>query len=261
MAELMEHARREIGESAAERLDQRTSARVRWVQLVAVLIAGGLITTVVGQVWLVCARAAARHTCLENLKELGTAFHAYHTQHERFPAAAIVGSRGDPLLSWRVELLPYLGLQALYDEFHRDEPWNSPHNLKLLSKMPRVYACPEAPNRRRGMTSYRVIVGPKAGLGVVGTMFEQARGIDLREVTDGTSNTLMVAEGLGLAPWTKPEELGLPEGTAVPSFHAAHAAGFHILFADGSARFVSLTIAPATLRALLTRDGGEVVSA
>ncbi len=42
-------------------------------------------------------------------------------------------------LSWRVHLLPFLGEAVLYREFHLDEPWDSPHNMTLVSRMPQVY--------------------------------------------------------------------------------------------------------------------------
>ena len=37
-------------------------------------------------------------------------------------------------------LLPYLGQGALYRQFKLDEAWDSPHNIKLLDRMPRIYA-------------------------------------------------------------------------------------------------------------------------
>ena len=74
-----------------------------------------------------------------NLKKLALAMHNYNDTYGRLPLAATMGKNGKALLSWRVELLPYLEEQELYRQFKRDEPWNSPHNLKLLSKMPAVY--------------------------------------------------------------------------------------------------------------------------
>ncbi len=86
--------------------------------------------------------AAARTDCINNLKQIGLALHNYHTKHESFPPAYSRGKDGKPLLSWRVLVLPFLGEQALYDQFHLDEAWDSPHNRALISKMPAVYRCP-----------------------------------------------------------------------------------------------------------------------
>ena len=66
----------------------------------------------------------------------------YHTEHRTFPSAASRDEDGKPLLSWRVALLPYLEQKALYDRFHHDEPWDSPHNITLLEQMPQVYRVP-----------------------------------------------------------------------------------------------------------------------
>jgi hypothetical protein len=42
-------------------------------------------------------------------------------------------------LSWRVHLLPELGEDELYRKFHLDEPWDSPHNLPLVTEMPAAF--------------------------------------------------------------------------------------------------------------------------
>ena len=39
-------------------------------------------------------------------------------------------------------ILPYIEQDALYKEFHQDEPWDSEHNKKLIDKMPVTYAVP-----------------------------------------------------------------------------------------------------------------------
>ncbi len=54
----------------------------------------------------------------------------------------ITGKSGEPLLSWRVALLPFLGKAeyALYQKFRLDEPWDSEHNRPLADQMPDVFA-------------------------------------------------------------------------------------------------------------------------
>lgn len=81
---------------------------------------------------------AQRRRSLKNLKQILLAMHNYHNTYNRFPTD-ITDKAGKPLLSWRVELLPFLEHDALYREFRRTEPWDSEHNLKLLAKMPDVY--------------------------------------------------------------------------------------------------------------------------
>ena len=64
------------------------------------------------------------------------------------PLDDIRDNDGRPLLSWRVRILPYIDEHELYSRFHRNEPWNSPHNIQLLSLMPRVYQNPSLPRLR-----------------------------------------------------------------------------------------------------------------
>ena len=98
------------------------------------------------------AREAARRAqCTNNLKQIGLAMHNYVAAHNNaFPAPALPGKDGKPALSWRVALLPYLEQQSLYDRFHLDEPWDSPHNKALIKEMPAVFTCPEPGRRRAG---------------------------------------------------------------------------------------------------------------
>ncbi|HTU20905.1 MAG TPA: sigma-70 family RNA polymerase sigma factor [Gemmataceae bacterium] len=103
-----------------------------------------------------------------NLKKLALAMHNYNDTFNHLPPAAITDKKGKALLSWRVALLPYLEQQELYRQFKLDEPWNSPHNFKLLSKMPAVYAPPGIKTRRPYSTFYQVFVS--AGLSGRGGM-------------------------------------------------------------------------------------------
>ena len=91
-------------------------------------------------------------------------------------------------------------------------------------------------------------------------MFEWARGVEIREVTDGTSNTVLVAETSRAILWTQPDDPPFDRDGPLPQFGSGHSGGFHIVFADGSTRFIKTSIASLILKSLLTRDGGEVVS-
>ena len=96
-----------------------------------------------------------------NLRSIALALNSYASVYYRLPPPAI-RKDGSPLLSWRVAILPYLGKEDLYKEFHLDEPWDSPNNLKLLEYMPKVYQTAGASPTK---TSYQVVVGP-------GTLFD-----------------------------------------------------------------------------------------
>ena len=69
--------------------------------------------------------------------------------HREFPARAIFDKQGKPLLSWRVQILPFVEEGELFKQFHLDEPWDSEHNKPLIAKMPAVYAKPGARSTAR----------------------------------------------------------------------------------------------------------------
>jgi prepilin-type processing-associated H-X9-DG protein len=209
------------------------------------------------------AREAARRAqCVNNLKQIALAMHNHHSAMGGLPAAAIVDQRGKPLLSWRVALLPYLDQNPLYQKFHLDEPWDSPHNKELLKYMPAVYGCPSRNLAGEpGMTAYRVFSGPHA-------LFHPTRRTPFTEVTDGISNTIMVVESAQAVPWTKPDELPFDKANAnargqAPLLDAGsrHPGGLNAAFGDGAVRFLKLSINPMVFRALITKSGGEVVGA
>jgi hypothetical protein len=194
----------------------------------------------------------ARNRTIDNLKLLGLAMGVFaHANNGRFPPAAI-SKDGKPLLSWRVAILPSLDQKALYGKFHLDEPWDSPHNKSLLAEMPAVYApvVPKGPERHS--TYYQVFVGP-------GSLFDGEEGTRLTDVTDGLGWTLMVVEAAEPVAWTKPEDVSFQRQGPLPKLGGQFEDGFYVAFADYSARFLSRKIVPETLRALITRNDGEVI--
>ncbi len=168
------------------------------------------------------------------------------------PPAVINSKDGKPLLSWRVALLPHLDQQALYEKFHLDEPWDSPHNKALLEQIPAVYRPVVQKNEPKGSTYYQVFHGP-------GTLFDGDEGTRFPAVTDGTTNTVAVVEAGTPVPWTKPDDITFVDDKPLPKLGGQFADGFHAVFADGSAFFIARTIDEHLLRALVTRSGGEVV--
>jgi len=229
----------------------------RWVTA-AVLVGMGAVPVAVGIGSAV--RESRREQCAVNLKQIGLAMNEYHEAHEHFPAPTIAGRDGTPLLSWRVALLPHLGYRSLYERFHLDEPWDSPHNRALLKEMPTEFACPGGPGRLAGRTGYLVVVGPITEFGSINTPFEPTRGVEIREIIDGTSQAALVVETDALVPWTKPDDLKWAPGGPLPRLASPHGGGAHVLFADGSTRFIKATIDPRILQGLLTINGSEVLS-
>jgi hypothetical protein len=183
--------------------------------------------------------------------------HEYHQEHNHLPTFAIFDKNGQPLLSWRVALLPYLGEKKLYDEFHLDETWDSPHNIALLPRMPRIFLHPRDNwFGEPGMTHYQVFVGK-------GSVFEGNTPLTLEQITkgDGTANTLMIAEAREPVPWTKPSDIVIG-GDVFPRLGYSRDIVFAFAFGDGSVRsgFIprdDLEKAARLLRQLMTWNGGE----
>jgi RNA polymerase sigma factor (sigma-70 family) len=198
--------------------------------------------------------AVSRTISANNLKQIGLAMHAYHDAYKTLPAHTIYSKDGKtPLLSWRVTLLPYLDQQALYNEFKLDEPWDSPHNTKLIPKMPKTYEPGGAGKKEAGKTYYQVVTGP-------GTVFDGPKKLRLTDIKDGTSNTLLATEAKDAVIWSKPADLTLPkEKDKAPAVGGLFKNGFHILLCDGSVRIMPRDPAPALLRAIITPNGGEAI--
>jgi len=187
---------------------------------------------------------------MNNLKMIGLAFHNYVDYNKCFPLAATQNQDGEPLLSWRVALLPFLEENELYSQFHLDEPWDSPNNKPLLARIPKVYAPPGGkPAQESFGTYYQVFVGP-------GAAFEDKARINFGSFTDGTSNTILAIEAAEPVPWTKPEDLAFSPDQPLPRLGQSKD-GAYCLCVDGSVRVLPKETNEKIIRALITRNGGE----
>ncbi len=189
------------------------------------------------------------------LRQIMIAMHGHHAQFRSFPppSNAQRDTGGKPLLSWRVYLLPFVGQQPLYQQFHLDEPWDGAHNRALLDKMPDVYRSRGiAPDGNR--TGFVIFQDPQ--------MYQIARsGPDIRQFRDGTSNTLLVVEAgpEAAVPWTRPDDIPFDSSQPLAAFGALPKNGFWGGFADGAVRRIKPDIQPEVFRGLLTPNGSEVI--
>jgi hypothetical protein len=199
--------------------------------------------------------AADRQASLRNLRHLGLAMHNYHDAHRGFPAVANYDKAGTPLLSWRVHLLPYLeieGAEELHREFKLDEAWDSPHNKKLIAKMPAVFRNPLSKVAGQGKTTYLAPFGK-------GFIFEGAKRTRM-PFEDGTSFTILLLEvdDDHAVPWTKPADL--PVNAKDPHKGLRRVSDtFRFLMADCSMRTLPASISAQSLYAGFTIAGGEVL--
>jgi prepilin-type processing-associated H-X9-DG protein len=192
--------------------------------------------------------ARRRAQCIENLKLIGIALHNFHKANGHFPEATIADKNGKPMLSWRVEILPftdpgfiYNSYTRLYDSLKKDEPWNSPHNAKVLDQVSIAeYNCPTDTHENVDvMTNYIAIIGP-------GTAWREDGLVKLSDLPDGGSHTVMAIEVANSGVhWAEPRDLTVDEalermktgkGLGISS---GHPNVVNILFADGTVRDMS----------------------
>lgn len=198
-----------------------------------------------------------------NLKQIGLALHSYHDAIGRFPAN-VYGPNGEMLLSWRVQILPYLEEDNLFKQFKLDEAWDGPTNKALIERMPKVY---QAPDREvvKGQTYYQGFIGPDARKpqpkGVFGNAWLQGglkNGIAMTSIADGTSNTLAVVEARNGIIWSKPDDL--PFGGAVPALGEKGADRAPALRFDGSTMLFPNGLTAEQFWPYVTVNGGEVTA-
>ena len=183
------------------------------------------------------------------MKQLALAMHNYHDVNRCFPPAVVIDKDGKPLYSGRVLLLPYLEQSQLYDAWDKSQAWDSPANLPLSQTMIPTLRDP-ADTGAPGQTSYLFVTGP-------GTIGEAGKKIDLANIQDGTSNTIMLVEvkNSGIN-WAEPRDW---DATSTPLPPSNHKSGNLAGYADGSVRPLPPNTPPATIKAITTRSGGEAV--
>jgi prepilin-type N-terminal cleavage/methylation domain-containing protein len=278
------------------------------IAIIAVLI--GLLLPAVQKV----REAASRIKCANNLKQLGLALHGHHDSHGTFPPAFIDkgpdGTTPFPLVhGWGPFILPYIEQQPLYDLYRWDVAHFRPENNPVGSTQLKLFQCPSAPEQDRYATTgpfeffrTRGACGDYANtLGVDPAVATgDSRGVltpdptraRFADITDGTSNTILLTEDAGRprlwqagksgpdqvvpgGPWTAFKN-GItlrgstPDGTVRPGpcainctnlfeVYSFHTGGASAVFADGTVHFLKATIDIRILAGLITRAGGEVL--
>ena len=218
------------------------------------------------------ATATAQPRSSADLRHLGDQYRQisigalnYHDAIHAFPVGGrqggVVGAsewfdeNGRPHLSWRVHILPFIDQAALFNQFHLNESWDSPHNSpELLNQMPDAYRSTAS---RDGSTSTRMVMafGPEAAFSLIGPDTE------LRDIRDGTFNTLFVFETSSelAVPWTKPNDVTFDPNNPLGVLGAIDPGGVPCAILDGTARLIRPDIASADFKALITPAGLETV--
>lgn len=222
--------------------------------VVLLLICPGILIALLLPAVQQAREAARRMSSSNNLKQLGIALHNYHDVHGQFPPAVVKDANGNPLYSGRVLLLPYMEQQPLFNAWNPNEPWDGPTNRALSQTVIPTFQDPSNSTRNApGETDYLFVSGTN-------TLFDPAvPKMNLGQITDGTSNTMMMIEvkGSGIN-WAEPRDLDMSAPMPLPP--SSHPSGNVVLFADGSVHTMSKNVAPQQVHAMATRNGGEPVT-
>jgi len=244
------------------------------IAIIAILIA--LLVPAVQKV----REAAARTQCVNNLKQIGVALHAFHDVNKRLPAGN--GNLTGAYHLWAAFILPYIEQQSLFNQidFKSGGGWNGSTGNLYGYNIVRIYLCPSsirAPTMNYGAAApggasydplaileYLSIMGsdgarqftspaiaatyPDSGWGsqsVLGCMYENSK-TKLTDITDGTSNTMMVGEFSGVTKCQKTNDFQGGGDDVVTWDGYANAGGLYvhrsIVYPPNSAVFYNTTL-------------------
>lgn len=215
-------------------------------------------------VWLFNIRSYAERRIAENnLKQIGLALDIYPLATGTYPAPFAHGEfRREPprvteaevgnRLSWRVTILPYLEYGGLHQRMELDESWDSQQNKPYATVVVPQYT--DGATRADPDTRYRVFYGP-------GTAFPLDKLLKAEDVTDGTSNTIFVAESGQKVTWTRFAEMKYdPANPPSPAnMGRPNQTTFQVVQGDASVRSIRKTMDPQVFKALITAHAGDKI--
>jgi len=278
--------------------------------LVVIAIIGVLVALIMPAVQQ--AREAARRTqCKNNLKQLGLAAQDYHDSFGSFPSGWHCAledpnciPNGASLYMWNGLIGLFRNLEAgtLYNEVNFDVSPFALSNRTSIQRTLEVYVCPSnrkpipvevtqidsggntstlriGPSDYRGNMAAGMIPGcddinnPNCFHYKNGITFQNSR-VGINEITDGTSNTMLIGETLT---GTWPDATNCCVRTArqrtinqpilmnnrrfFTYWHSEHPGMVNFAKCDGSVISVQETIDKIVLNKLMTKAGGESISA
>ncbi|QDV50507.1 Type II secretion system protein G precursor [Gimesia fumaroli] len=298
------------------------------IAIIAILIA--LLLPAVQQ----AREAARRSNCKNNLKQIGLALHNYHETFSIFPPGYVgtgASAQNPNLLAWSAMILPFIDQANLYNQMS-SSMFHNPGTggwLTVANVSPAVaattqaqtvipfYNCPSDPmggrnadrpsptnNYQWGKSNYPAVrdsvywnAATPAAVTVKGSFGNSDTKVRFRDMTDGTSNIIMVGERATLdtpgspgitrtgAIWvgfhvdgdTNTTDINSISGTASSAdgtgpqtsqlinqgsehaFSSPHVGGCHFLMGDGKVRFISENINGDTYTWLAGINDGKVI--
>lgn len=174
---------------------------------------------------------------LDSLQQIGQAIRNYESIHKHLPAKSINDKSGEPLLSWRVTLLPLIGQVELYNRFKLDEPWDSQNNQKLIPLIPAIYVDgQDFKSYRNGLTRIQIPDGE-------GAIMNGDSPSKFSDVRDGSHNSILAVQ---VGPkhstqWTKPSDWEFDSKNILEKIKPRNGRNALVLMADGSTRKIDTT--------------------
>lgn len=186
-----------------------------------------------------------------NFRQIALALCIYESEHNHLPPCFLRTKDNKPGLSWRVAILPYIEQGALYEQFKLDEPWDSPHNIRLLKHMPGTFSLSYQQPSPIGSTHIRILIGEE-------TLWhpEEPRALSEKDIPDGSGNTILLFEAEQATPWTKPDEPQYGNDEPLPRLGASDPDTFLVGIADGNARHIPRSISEKAFRLAIGRSNG-----
>ncbi len=296
------------------RLPRRISSAFTLVELLVVIAIIGILIALLLPAVQAAREAARRMQCTNNLKQIGLALHNYHSTYGQFPSGLPEDIMWDLGWSWSAKILPFIEQPITIDLTRAYNEANHPVNLPARRTLMSIYQCPSAdPNQLvscvRGTPGYEDAaetnygaIATSRGPGDPGYLSpfddQEPTGVlyyhsntRIRDVTDGTAQTLIVGEcDLDQDDPEKktagPDYFG-PNGEGWIGYYWAylnlstvffgindsdatyidfavrshHPGGANFAFTDGHVEFISESINQDVLTFLTTRAGEEVIGA
>lgn len=247
------------------------------IELLAVIAIIGILVALLLPAVQAVREAARKTSCKNNLHQIGIALHSYHDVHNSLPTGCIEWRNWNSppthrQFAWSALLLPFIEQQNLHDQIDWSLPFDAPENRPAAETMVDTYICPS--ETTDSITPGHITYGGIFGERILHStpddgVFLYERSIRFRDVTDGLTNTLAVAEDVGGPDkqWINGRNVfvvahGINDPTAWVGdneIRSRHDGGAMVLFADGRATFLPDSTDRQLLGSWITRSGGEVV--
>ena len=244
------------------------------IELLVVIAIIGVLTGIILPAVQSARESARRVQCSNNLRNQALAVIQFEGAKKQLPPGRVLTNDLD--YAWSFYVLPWLEQPTLHERFDPKKPWNLPEHIESVRTVVPVYRCPSGRIDFDGDMDYAGINGTVIGIdpadafdrGVMVLVSRVSGPIRLSSVTDGLSNTICISEspdreslaGLWIHGLNCVSHDFGGINTNLDGIRSLHVTGANAARLDGSISFMANSIDKYVLAALLTRNGGEVLS-